>query len=72
MKYEIVRPWHGVKMGDVVELKKLHPALKANVRPLKGQAAMIDATDIDGAKLIPATPEASAPKRGRTVKSETE
>lgn len=46
MKYEVIRPWHGVKAGDVVTFKKLHPALRANVRPLHGQAA----------ELVPATP----------------
>lgn len=46
MKYEVIRPWHGVKAGDVVTLKTLHPALNANVRPLRGQAA----------ELVPATP----------------
>lgn len=49
MKYEVIRPWHGVKAGQIVELAKLHPALKANVRPLRGQAA----------ELVPATPSAS-------------
>lgn len=55
MKYEVIIPWHGVKAGDVVELKKLHPALKANVRPIKGEAA----------ELTPATTEAVTPKRAR-------
>ena len=34
-KYEVVRPWFGVKIGDVVELKDLHPALRSNVRLMK-------------------------------------
>lgn len=73
MKYEVIRPWHGVKAGDVVTLKKLHPALKANVRPLRGQAAMIDATDIDGPNLIPATPDApSGDRKGDIAKRLTE
>ncbi|YCF39279.1 glycoprotein [Pseudomonas aeruginosa] len=62
MKYEVVRPWHGVAAGDVVEIDDLHPALKANVRPLKGEVA----------ELVPASPEATAPKRGRPAKSEAE
>ncbi len=61
-KYEVIRPWHGVSRGDVVELKQLHPALKANVRPLRGQAA----------ELVPATPSASAsgkkPTKGEIAK----
>ncbi|EAZ3238671.1 glycoprotein, partial [Salmonella enterica subsp. enterica serovar Tennessee] len=24
-KYEVVRPWFGVKVGDVVDIKELHP-----------------------------------------------
>lgn len=61
-KYEVIRPWHGVAEGDVVELKELHPALKANVRPVKGKAAMIDVTsqDDDETVLIPATPEGTS------------
>lgn len=55
-KFEVVRPWHGVSLGDVVEFEKLHPALKPNVRPLS-------------AKLTPATPEA---KSGRRRKAEDE
>ena len=38
-KYEVVRAWHGVKVGDVVETDKLHPALKPNVRKLQGATA---------------------------------
>jgi hypothetical protein len=37
-KYEVVRPWFGVKVGQVVELKELHPALKSNVRLMNGEA----------------------------------
>ncbi|AZV93585.1 glycoprotein [Pseudomonas sp. S 311-6] len=60
-KYEVIRPWHGVKAGQIVELAKLHPALKSNVRPLRGEAA----------ELVPATPEAGTTKRVRPPK-ETE
>lgn len=53
MKYEVIRPWFGVSKGDVVAIKKLHSALKANVRPLGKQAA----------ELVPAIPNAaSTPK----------
>jgi hypothetical protein len=41
-----------VKVGDVVTLKKLHPSLKANVRPLRSKAA----------GLLPATPDAGTGK----------
>lgn len=60
MKYEVIRPWHGVAIGTIVEFERLHPALKANVRPLRGQAA----------ELVPATPDATTQKRGRPAKAE--
>jgi len=55
-KYEVVRPWFGVKVGDVVELKELHPALKSNVRLMKGEA---------GGELKPATPDAGTGEKSR-------
>lgn len=33
-KYEVIRPWHGVSVGQVFETDRLHPALKANVREM--------------------------------------
>lgn len=59
-KYEVVRAWHGVEVGDVVETDKLHPALKPNVRLLSG----------DVVKLTPATPSAAAgkPSKGDVAK----
>lgn len=45
-KYEVVKPWHGVALGDVVELGKVHPSLKPHVRKLSDKAA---------AELVPAT-----------------
>lgn len=50
-KYEVIRPWHGVKRGDVVELETLHPALEANVRQLVGEVA---------GEMTPATPSAGS------------
>lgn len=35
MQYIVEIPWHGVKKGQLVELKKLHPSLKSNVRPVE-------------------------------------
>lgn len=55
-KYEVIKPWHGVSLGDVVEFEKLHPALKPNVRKLSGKAS---------AELTPATPNASTDKQVR-------
>ncbi|KES20139.1 MULTISPECIES: hypothetical protein [Pseudomonas] len=31
-KFEVIRPWHGVTAGQIVELKEVHPSLAANVR----------------------------------------
>ncbi len=55
-KYEVIRPWSGVKRGDVVELKELHPALKSNVRLMQGEA---------GGQLTPATPEGGTGEKSR-------
>lgn len=55
-KYEVVRPWFGVKVGDVVDFKELHPALKSNVRLMKGEA---------GGELKPATPDAGTGEKSR-------
>ncbi|HGF7373669.1 TPA: hypothetical protein AB5C23_001295 [Vibrio cholerae] len=65
MKYIVEIPWHGVKKGAIVELKELHPSLKANVRPYievesdgddvdkaKGEAALIIEQSNEEAKLI--------------------
>lgn len=57
-KYEVVRAWFGVKVGDVVELKELHPALKSNVRLMKGEA---------GGELKPATPDAPGEKSRKEI-----
>lgn len=51
-KYEVIRPWHGVKKGEVVTLKSLHPSLKPNVRPISEAAALEVATP--GAPSVPA------------------
>lgn len=55
-KYEVVKAWHGVSVGDVVELEKLHPALKSNVRLMRGAA---------GGELTPATPGAGKETKSR-------
>jgi hypothetical protein len=51
-KYEVIRPWHGVALGDVVEMEKLHPALKPNVRVIKGKAALDPATPTESRKDV--------------------
>ena len=55
-KYEVVRPWFGVKLGQVVEMEELHPALKSNVRLMCGEA---------GGVLNPATPEGGTDNKSR-------
>ncbi len=58
-KYEVTRPWHGVALGDVVELEKLHPSLKSHVRKLSDRAS---------AELAPATPSAGTDTKERKEK----
>jgi len=48
-KYEVIRPWYGVVVGDVVDFENLNPAFKSNVRLIRGEA---------GGALTPATPGA--------------
>lgn len=48
-KYEVVRGWYGVKVGDVVEMEKVHPSLESHLRLMRGEA---------GGALTPATPGA--------------
>lgn len=55
-KYEVIRPWHGVTVGDVVEFESLHPVLKPNVRLMRGEA---------GGTLNPATPGAGNDGKSR-------
>lgn len=55
-KYEVVKPWHGVSSGDVVELEELHPALKSHVRKLSEKSS---------AEMTPATPNATSDKQAR-------
>lgn len=59
-KYEVVRPWHGVAVGDVVDIETLHPSLQPHLIPIKGESA---------GELTPATP-AAASGRGRKPKQE--
>lgn len=55
-KYEVIKPWHGVAAGDVVQLEKVHPSLKSHVRKLSEKAS---------AELVPATPNATSDKQAR-------
>lgn len=58
-KYEVIKPWHGVAKGDVVQLETVHPSLKPHVRRLSGKAS---------AELVPATPDATSEKQARKEK----
>ncbi|TNF65774.1 hypothetical protein FBF48_10275 [Streptococcus salivarius] len=40
-KYEIVRPWFGVKAGDVVDMERVHPSLASHVKLLSGTVAEV-------------------------------
>jgi len=62
-KYEVMKPWYGVKVGQVFEADQLHPALSSHVREAPSQT--------DG-ELTPATPETGTAKRGRQTKAENE
>ena len=59
-KYEVVRPWFGVKAGQVVEIDSLNRALKSNVRLLVGEVA----------ELTPATPGATSGVEKSATKKE--
>jgi hypothetical protein len=47
-KYEVMKPWHGVKVGDIIETDSLHPALASHVR------------EVTRGVLTPATPAATS------------
>ena len=55
-KYEVIRAWHGVQMGDVLEMDTVHPALESHLRLMRGAA---------GGSLTPATPEAGTDGKSR-------
>lgn len=59
-KYEVVRGWHGVKVGGVLVLDKVHPSLESHLRLMRGEA---------GVELTPATPESvsDAPSRKEVI-----
>lgn len=59
-KYEVMRPWHGVRAGDVVEIAELHPALRPNVRELRGNSDLTPAT--------PTAPSGKQPTKGEIAK----
>lgn len=61
-KYEVIKSWHGVKSGEVVDIETLHPSLKPHVRPIQ---------EADAGELIPATPNATSGK-SRKTKQESE
>lgn len=59
MRYEVIRSWHGVSVGEVIETDNLHEALKPNVRliPEVAQAPAL---------------EVATPRRGRPPKEQFE
>lgn len=62
MNYEVIRAWHGVEVGDVIETNKLHDALKAHVR----QIASVEAEKKSDPE--PAPVEQKQVRRGRPPK----
>ena len=52
-KYQVIKSWHGVSVGDVVEIEKLHPSLKPHV------------INLSDAALTPATPDAGTGEKSR-------
>lgn len=58
-RYEVVIPWYGVKKGQIVATATLHPAIRPNVRKIPSEPE---------GELTPATPDATAAKRGRPPK----
>lgn len=64
MKYEVIRAWHGVEVGDVIETDKLHDALKAHVRPIKSS----EPSKKDEAESDLAPVEQKQARRGRPPK----
>lgn len=41
-KYQVIRPWHGVALGQVVEMDEVHPSLRSNVMPVTQAVATSD------------------------------
>lgn len=46
-KVEVIRPWNGVRRGQVLVLKEIPAALRANVREIGEQAAPAGPVEID-------------------------
>ncbi len=65
-KYQVIRPWHGVKMGQVVNLDKVHPALRANVMRVGDGAPK----DSDAASRLVAAAQAEADALRQTTEAE--
>lgn len=59
MKYEVIRAWHGVEVGDIIETDKLHSALNAHVR-------LIDEKEFEKKEVV--EPEEKPARRGRPPK----
>lgn len=56
-KYEVVRPWFGVVLGQIVEFDKVPNALVANVRPANAVSAQ---GELDPKAVADAKKEAKA------------
>ena len=52
-EYIVVRPWFGVKKGQRLTIKNLHPALKPNVRLFSQTEEEVDIVDLDQEHRVP-------------------
>ena len=57
--YEVIRAWHGVEVGDIIETDKLHSALNAHVR-------LIAEKEFEKKEVV--EPEEKPARRGRPPK----
>lgn len=51
-KYEVIIPWFGVTVGQVVELEELHSVLKPNVRLLSDEASAALTPSVEQTKKL--------------------
>lgn len=53
-EYIVVRPWFGVKKGQRLTIKNLHPALKPNVRLFsQAEEEGVETVDLDPERRVP-------------------
>lgn len=65
-RYEVVRAWHGVKKGDVIEIENIHPALLPNVKLLPITTGVKEVNEVEKVEAAKDEPEPK-PKPARKV-----